>query len=149
MPFEKSTLQILKDKPNRAYVNYKIYNIPCSIVHSRNPFISCWVWMFTLNGTVRHFVSTFCTYLQFQGQSELRKFSNARPIYSIYWFITTKTAPITGKWDHKMVQILEFLILETLAPPTTRPVQWEEKEGRSLCQRGDNKTKLFFKFIHT
>jgi len=42
-----------------------------------------------------------------------------------------------------MVQLLEFLILETLAPPTTRPVQCEEKEGCSLCQRGDNKTKRF------
>jgi len=42
-----------------------------------------------------------------------------------------------------MVQLLEILILETLAPPTTRPVQCKEKEGCSMCQRGDNKTKRF------
>jgi len=42
-----------------------------------------------------------------------------------------------------MIHLLEFLILETLAPPTTWPVQCEEKEGCSLYQRGDNKTKRF------
>jgi len=44
-----------------------------------------------------------------------------------------------------MVQLLEFLILETIAPPNTctRPVRCEEKEGCSLCQKGDNKTKRF------
>ena len=37
--------------------------------------------------------SMFYSSPYFHGQSELMKFSNARPIYFIYWFITVKTAP--------------------------------------------------------
>ena len=39
----------------------------------------------------------------FHGQSESRKYSNARLIYFIYWFITVNIVPMTSKWDHEMI----------------------------------------------
>ena len=54
----------------------------------------------------------------FHGQSELMKFSNARPIYFIYWFITVETALNNKKVRSLNGSVIGVLILENLAPPT-------------------------------
>ena len=41
-----------------------------------------------LSSSMKHYSAPY-----FHGQSELMKFSNARPIYFVYLFITVKTAP--------------------------------------------------------
>ena len=54
----------------------------------------------------------------FHGQSKLMKFSNARPNYFIYWFITVKTAPNNQQVRSLNGSVIRVLILENLAPPT-------------------------------
>ena len=66
---------------------------------------------------------------RFPSISQFRKFSNARPIYLKYWFIAVKTAPITSKWDHKMVQLLNLLKWVNCFSTYFRPVHCDKIRG--------------------